>query len=284
MYSIRVLSPRAHRLLWPRIQSQVCNKRPIQFTQTAFFRTSLGPFNQIKSPEKKHIPSVDTKVKDEQKLLIAEEKPKLDISSEIYTIPNLLTLSRIATTPFIGYFLATGKTVPAIAIFTYSCVTDFVDGYIARRFNMKSVLGSILDPAADKFLMTTCTVALGIPGLMPLYVASAIIGRDVILSFIGFYVRYVSLPPPVTLKKFLDMSITTHTVHPNLLGKANTTFQMIYIGGLVLKPALESFFVIDLAGSFDWFGMFVAASTVCSGLSYVIGKNSFKSILKPGTK
>ncbi|KAM9902726.1 hypothetical protein OXX69_008198 [Metschnikowia pulcherrima] len=281
MLGLRLVNPRVHPLTNSLLRPSP--PRCSRITQTAFFRTNARHLKQVKVPpyNKKPTSDLDNKVNGSNNVAF---KPKLGISTEIYTVPNMLTLSRIAATPFIGYFLATSQTVPAIAIFTYSCVTDFVDGYIARKYNMKSVLGSILDPAADKFLMTTCTVALAIPGSMPLYVASAIIGRDVILSFISFYIRYRSLPAPVTPGKFLDMSITTHTVHPNFLGKANTALQMFYIGGLVIKPAAESFLSLDLAGQFDWFGMIVAASTVCSGLSYVMGKNSFQSIINTRTK
>ncbi|OBA21006.1 hypothetical protein METBIDRAFT_78106 [Metschnikowia bicuspidata var. bicuspidata NRRL YB-4993] len=266
MIGLRVISHRPARLITPR----------------ASFSTSACRFEQIKKPSLKKRTDSSVEFKRSHGPTKPAPNPKLDISAEIYTIPNMLTISRIATTPFIGYFLATGQSFPAIAIFTYSCVTDFADGFIARKYNMKSVLGSVLDPAADKFLMTTCTVALAIPGVMPLYAATAIVGRDVILSFVSFYIRYRSLPPPVTLRRFLDLSISTHTVHPNFLGKANTALQMLYIGGLVLKPAIESLCLLDLSGSFDWFGMAVAASTVCSGLSYVVGKNSFKSIGKSG--
>lgn len=201
-----------------------------------------------------------------------------DISSQIYTIPNILTMTRIATTPFIGYFLATGQSTPAISLFVYSCVTDFVDGFIARRFNLKSVLGSILDPAADKFLMTVCTVALSVQHIMPWYAATLILGRDVLLSFVGIYVRWKSLPPPKTFKRLADLSIPTHTVHPNLLGKVNTALQMFYIGGLVLLPWIDEATQMHETTSlaFEYFGYLVSATTFCSGVSYLVGRNAAK--------
>lgn len=89
-----------------------------------------------------------------------------------------------------------------------------VDGYLARRFNMQSVLGTILDPAADKTLVTTLVVTLTMKGLIPrkcaaltflsIYstyllvpLAVIIMGRDVLLSISAFYIRYTSLPAPV---------------------------------------------------------------------------------------
>lgn len=217
-------------------------------------------------------------ISQEASLLKPESTNSPGISNDLYTIPNLLTYTRIITTPFAGYFIATGQSTAAISLFTYSCVTDLVDGYIARRFKLQSVLGSILDPAADKFLMFTCTLALCIQHMMPLYVASIIIGRDVVLSFVSFYVRYRSLPPPVTMLKYFDMSITTHTVNPSLLGKVNTALQMFYIGGLVLKPAIEGLSGLELTEAFDWYGLLVASTTLGSGVSYLVGRNSFKAV------
>lgn len=189
-------------------------------------------------------------------------------------------MTRIFATPFIGYFISTGQSTAAISVFAYSCVTDAVDGFIARRYNMKSVLGSILDPAADKFLMTVCTVALGFKQIMPWYVAAIIVGRDVMLSFMAFYYRYRSLPAPKTLARFMDMSIVTHTVHPNLLGKVNTALQMVYIGGLVLLPGVSYVFGAEqmLTQAFDWFGVVVAVTTFSSGASYVLSRNAIKAL------
>ena len=93
----------------------------------------------------------------------------------------MLTYTRIITTPFIGYYITTGQSTAALLLFTYSCVTDFVDGYIARKYNMKSIVGSIVDPLADKLLMTVCTVSLGYVHAIPPVIASIIIGRDVML-------------------------------------------------------------------------------------------------------
>lgn len=247
--------------------------------------TSIRQLDQHRKP-KVPTPQINVSTAKEQ-VTPPEQKPSspqknlaLSISSDVYTIPNVLTMTRIAATPFIGYFIATGQSTPAISIFLYSCITDAVDGFIARRYNMKSVLGSILDPAADKFLMTVCTVALGVNHYMPWYVATIIVGRDVMLSFMAFYFRYKSLPPPKTLTRFLDMSIVTHTVHPNLLGKVNTALQMVYIGGLVLLPGITYLVGSEqlLTESFQWFGLVVAATTFASGCSYVLSRNAIKVI------
>ncbi|KAK6203642.1 CDP-alcohol phosphatidyltransferase-domain-containing protein [Scheffersomyces amazonensis] len=213
---------------------------------------------------------------------ILEIVKKENSSSSLWTIPNILTYTRIIATPFIGYFIVKGDSDSAIMLFTYSCITDFIDGYIARRFNMKSVVGSIIDPLADKFLMTVCTVSLATVNSIPLSVASIIIGRDVILSFMSFYYRYYSLQPPRTFDKFISINqIPTISVHPNLLGKVNTGLQMVYIGGLVFKPIIETQLLsMNLDIYFQGMGMIVGLTTLLSGLTYIFGKNSFRYVIK----
>lgn len=206
---------------------------------------------------------------------------KLDLTENLWTVPNILTMSRIATTPIIGYSIVSGKPMTAISIFIYSCITDFLDGFIARRYNLKSVVGSILDPMADKFLMTVCTVALSVQHIMPPYVALLIIGRDLMLSFMGMWIRYKSLPSPKTFTRFADVRIPTVSVHPNLLGKVNTGLQMVYIGGLVLVPGLKillSNYTGELDDFFSVFGGIVASTTFLSGLTYIFTNNAFKYI------
>ncbi|CAK9438737.1 uncharacterized protein LODBEIA_P29610 [Lodderomyces beijingensis] len=203
-------------------------------------------------------------------------KPLFDKS--IYSIPNLLTYTRIIATPFIGYHIACGSSTVAMSLFTYSCITDYVDGYIARKFNMKSVVGSIIDPLADKLLMTVTTLSLAYVHAIPPAIASIIIGRDVLLSSMATYYRIKSLPKPRTFDKFVSIGqVPTISVHPNLLGKVNTALQMLYIGGLVYRPLLDnSGMAVDVA--FDALGLIVGATTLLSGASYVFGKNSWKYV------
>lgn len=199
-----------------------------------------------------------------------------ELKQDVYTIPNILTFTRILTTPLIGYFIVSGHPFYASSVFVYSCITDFLDGFIARRYQLKSVLGSILDPMADKFLMTVCTVSLGYQGGIPLHVASLIIGRDVMLSFMAFYYRYVTLPAPKTLRRYMDLSIPSVSVHPNTLGKVNTGLQMVYLGSVVLRPALEMLAASSTLDTFyGGFGLLVAATTTMSGLTYLFSRKAF---------
>ncbi|KAI1862671.1 uncharacterized protein JN550_010008 [Neoarthrinium moseri] len=85
----------------------------------------------------------------------------------IYTVPNLLTFSRLIAAPFIGYAILHDAHAWALGLFVYAGVTDLLDGWIARRWNLQTVVGSVVDPMADKALMTILTVCLATKGLLP---------------------------------------------------------------------------------------------------------------------
>ncbi|KAI5955731.1 hypothetical protein KGF54_001233 [Candida jiufengensis] len=222
-------------------------------------------YNSTNQPSKSKKPSP---------LSTLAKKPLFDPS--IWTVPNILTYTRIIATPFIGYSIAVGNSTLALSLFTYSCITDFIDGYIARKYNMKSIVGSIIDPLADKFLMTICTLSLAYVQSIPFGIATIIIGRDVLLSFMSIYYRYKSLPKPKTFDKFISIGqIPTISVHPNFLGKFNTALQMLYIGSLVYRPLLEGI-ISDLM--FEGLGWFVGITTLISGANYVFNKNSWKYV------
>jgi len=89
------------------------------------------------------------------------------LHEDIYTIPNLLTLSRLVAAPFIGYFVLHEQHALALGLFVYAGVSDLVDGYVARRWNKKTVVGSVIDPMADKTLMTILTICLAVKGALP---------------------------------------------------------------------------------------------------------------------
>lgn len=89
------------------------------------------------------------------------------VHENIYTVPNLLTFSRLLAAPAVGYLLVNHHHAAALSLFAYAGITDLVDGYIARRYNLQTVVGTIIDPAADKLLMTISVVCLALNGSMP---------------------------------------------------------------------------------------------------------------------
>ena len=87
---------------------------------------------------------------------------------DIYTVPNLLTFSRLLATPLIGYLVVDGSHPGlALSLFCYAGVTDVIDGWIARRWHLRTVVGSVIDPMADKALITVLTAALAAKGALP---------------------------------------------------------------------------------------------------------------------
>lgn len=205
----------------------------------------------------------------------------------IYTLPNFLTLTRLISAPVIGYLVVHQQLNWAASLFVYSCLTDYVDGYLARRWKLQTVVGSVIDPMADKMLMVTLASCLAASGDIPVYMAVLILGRDFLLALSALYYRYISLPPPKTFARYWDFSIPSAEVHPTTISKYNTFFQMLYLGSALMLPVTVS--ALQGTEYANWieylqFGLkgieyTVATTTVLSGLSYVFSKNAVK-ILK----
>lgn len=114
----------------------------------------------------------------------------LSTHENIYTLPNFLTLTRLIAAPVVGYLLAYEQYPAALAVFLYAGITDLVDGWIARRWKMQTVVGTIVDPMADKALMTTVVVVLGSKGALP----GTLVRRDMFSSF--FPIRKKGMQSP----------------------------------------------------------------------------------------
>lgn len=104
---------------------------------------------------------------------------------------------------------------------------------------MQSIVGTILDPMADKTLMTILTVTLALQHHIPIPIAGIILGRDAGLILASFYYRYISLPEPKTFARYWDFSIPSAEVHPTMISKVNTAIQMAYIGLSLLAPVFD---------------------------------------------
>lgn len=96
-----------------------------------------------------------------------------------------------------------------------------IDGWIARKWNLQTVVGSVIDPAADKLLMTVMTTTLAMKGLLPIWLAVIILGRDVGLAISALYFRWISLPPPKTMARYWDFSLPSAEVRPTQISKVS---------------------------------------------------------------
>ncbi|KAL8771285.1 MAG: hypothetical protein Q9209_003190 [Squamulea sp. 1 TL-2023] len=171
----------------------------------------------------------------------------LPAHENIYTIPNILTFSRLIAAPVIGYLILHEQHVAALALFIYAGATDLVDGWIARKWNLQTVVGTVIDPMADKTLMTILTVSLAMQGAIP--------GRDVLLSLAAVYYRYISLPPPKTFARYWDFSLPSAEVHPTGISKINTALQLGLIGWTMGTMAV--------GGDMGWWGPEGALKAMC---------------------
>lgn len=264
-----------------RICTRLCQNRLLSTKCRPTFYTSTFSSRYYTNPPSNY-------GRDQNKVLSSHEKDSTaPLSNKLWTIPNIITISRIVTTPFIGYFIYNTQIYYALGLFTYSCLTDFIDGYIARRFHSKSSLGSILDPIADKLLMVTTTLSMSLPmgpHIIPVPIATIILGRDVILGASGVWIRYKTLMDKYGHCNWLiywNMTrYPTVEVRPTRLSKWNTFFQMLYLaaGGVLLlvegpvenpdgDPDGEKH-TSRAETAFLWLGRLVALTTVGSGLSY----------------
>jgi cardiolipin synthase (CMP-forming) len=172
----------------------------------------------------------------------------------IWTVANILTFFRIGLAlPFL-YFVKEGRFGYALLVFFIASVTDFADGFIARRFNQQSALGRLLDPLADKLLTTAGFIIMALPHgefePLPVWLVVAVVGRD-ILILAGSALVYL-------LTRFKDFK-------PTLLGKVNTFLELglivVYLG---FNTTGEMLFLLPLC-----YGI-VITSVVISGVEYVV--------------
>ncbi|KAI1812866.1 hypothetical protein GGS20DRAFT_512928 [Poronia punctata] len=198
--------------------------------------------------------------------------PSLTPHENIYTIPNLLTFSRIAAAPFIGYAILHDAHNLALGLFAYAGVSDLLDGWIARHWKLQTVVGSVVDPMADKMLMTILTVCLAMKGALPVWLAVIILGRDVGLAIAAIYYRWISLPPPKTFTRYWDFSLPSAEVRPTTISKYNTFLQLGLMGATMVSPVVTA----DIGTAMTALQYLVATTTVWSGLSYVFSKDAVR--------
>lgn len=103
----------------------------------------------------------------------------------IFTVPNVLSAIRLMLVPVFLYFLITGGYLWTLIILIYSSLSDFLDGWIARKFQSITRIGQLLDPAADRLYIFAAIIGLGIIGVFPWWLVALIIARDVSLIFCG---------------------------------------------------------------------------------------------------
>jgi CDP-diacylglycerol--glycerol-3-phosphate 3-phosphatidyltransferase len=175
------------------------------------------------------------------------------------TIPTLLTWARIVAIPLIVgvYYLpldAVTRNLSATIMFVFFALTDWLDGWLARRLNQASAFGAFLDPVADKFLICAALVILLQLDRVNALVALIIIGREIAIS---------------ALREWMAQIGASRSVAVHMLGKLKTTTQMVAIPFLLFDGAL--FGVIDtrLWGTVM---MYIAALLTVWSMAYYLRK------------
>ena len=129
------------------------------------------------------------------------------------SIPNLITLGRILLVPIVVWAIASGAMWIAFVLFLGAGLSDAVDGYLAKRFHMTTELGAYLDPLADKALIVSIYITLGINGLIPGWLVILVVSRDIMI--VGAVMLSWLLGTPVKVK-------------PLLVSKLNTAAQIVF--------------------------------------------------------
>ena len=169
-------------------------------------------------------------------------------------IPNLLTALRLASAPMLAALLVRGDDRWALAIFVFAGLSDLADGWLAKRFHMKTRVGRYLDPAADKVLMLASFLALTAMHATPFWLTALVIARDVVIVLAILLARFLELPLRVA---------------PLYIGKFSTAVQVLYVAMMLVL----------LAFGFEWprvaatgafvTGVFTAVSWIAYGNVWV---------------
>jgi len=165
-------------------------------------------------------------------------------------LPNIITVSRLLLVPLVIGLIASGQWLDAFLFFLLAGISDAVDGFLARHFNLRSELGAYLDAIADKALLTSIYAMLAISGAVPFTLTLLVVSRDVMI--IGAIMISWLMSHPVEIK-------------PVFISKANTTAQ-IGFAAIVLGAKA---FNLQLGRGFDIALVIVVILTVSSALVYL---------------
>ena len=173
------------------------------------------------------------------------------VTNGIITVPNIISLLRLLSVPLMLWFLLEENFVAAFWLFLVASISDGVDGFIAKRFNARSIVGSYLDPVADKALLLGVYITLGVAGHLPVWLVALVVFRDGMI--VGGAILFLSLTG-----KF--------EVQPLLSGKLNTLAQILLAGMALAGPALQ----IPVGPLIEGLVYFVTATVLFSGGCYLV--------------
>jgi len=167
------------------------------------------------------------------------------------SIPNLITLARLLSVPVIIWLVLSEQRVAALIVFALAGLSDAVDGFVARHFNQRSDLGRLLDPIADKVMLVSLFVTLGLQHLLADWLVILVVFRDVMI--IGGFLFWSALGQRINSE-------------PLIVSKINTAAQIALIGVTLIRLAFN---VDDYDASLA-LAYLVGATTLLSGAAYLV--------------
>jgi CDP-diacylglycerol--glycerol-3-phosphate 3-phosphatidyltransferase len=181
----------------------------------------------------------------------------LNVPKFKFTIPNLLSLSRIVLIPLLVYLLYVKSWVLALVLFAVASFTDMLDGWSARKLKQESEFGIFIDPLADKFLVISVLAALMVMDpeleIFDFWMIIVIVGRDVLITFM----RYLAIRRGQTLRT-------------SRFGKVKTAFQMVSIVIIIMIYIVRKYHIFVTHRSVPyWIMVGVTVLTALSGARYL---------------
>ena len=174
---------------------------------------------------------------------------------EILNLPNTITLARISVVPFLFFLLMSPGpfwSLVLAALFVLASITDFLDGFIARKYNLITTMGKFLDPLADKLIVNTAMILMIPIGRIDAWIVVIIIMRDLIVDGIrsiasseGIYIQASALGKQKTLAQII--AVTALMIHYPFLG-----LDAHFVGTVVLYVAL----LLTVYSGLDYFVKF----------------------------
>ena len=187
------------------------------------------------------------------------ETSKAQAYSKVWNLPNILTYGRIVAVPIVaGLLLWGGNTarLVALAIYILAAISDFFDGYLARKWQQQSSLGRMLDPIADKVLVAVVLLVLCADDILlggHIWAAIIILSREVLVSGLREYLGELQVSVPVTQ-----------------IAKWKTTVQLIAIGFLIAGPAGDTIVPFTTESG-------IALLWIAAGLTLYTGYDYFRA-------
>jgi cardiolipin synthase len=166
-------------------------------------------------------------------------------------LANLITLGRLLIVPVLVWLILSGDYTLTFWLFAVASVSDAIDGYVAKHFDQRSDLGALLDPIADKALIVSLFVTLGLAGDLPTWLVILVVFRDLLI--IGGFLLATTLTQQIAWR-------------PLMVSKVNTALLLVLVTGVLAK----------LAFGFNDHGIIAAlvyitgATTIASGAAYLV--------------